>query len=342
MPGVVMCWRGGGGLTGALGLEERWSAADVTSAWGLTSEEGSGYKRFVPALPLNERLLAHHGARVSVPTYDRAALTRGVVHISVGAFHRSHQAVYFDELARRGLGDGWAVTGVGLYRPELKRALDPQDGLYTVVTRGPAGDAARVVGVLTRYLYAPEDREAVLRTMADRRTRLVTLTITAGGYMVDLETGAFAGDAPELVHDLTNPHEPCSAIGLLVEALDRRRRSGLSPFTVLSCDNMTGNGAIARTAVVSMAALRNHDLAAWVDERACFPDSMVDRITPGTTDEDRAMVERTFGVRDRWPVITEPFSQWVIEDSLGEGRAPLDEVGAEFVSDVRPYALTKT
>ena len=122
------------------------------------------------ALPLNERLLVRHAARVSIPTYDRGALTRGVVHISVGAFHRSHQAVYFDELARRGLGDGWAVTGVGLYRPDLKRALDPQDGLYTVVTRGPAGDSARVVGVLTRYLYAPADREAVLCTMADPRT----------------------------------------------------------------------------------------------------------------------------------------------------------------------------
>ncbi|HLM18482.1 MAG TPA: mannitol dehydrogenase family protein, partial [Acidimicrobiia bacterium] len=272
----------------------------------------------------------------------RAALTRGVVHISVGAFHRSHQAVYFDELARRGLGDGWAVTGVGLYRPELKRALDPQDGLYTVVSRGPAGDSARVVGVLTRYLYAPEDREAVLCTLADRRTRLVTLTITAGGYLVDLETGAFDGDAPDVVHDLANPHQPCSALGLLVEALDRRRRRGLPPFTVLSCDNLTANGAVARTAVVSMAAQRDHDLAAWVDERGSFPDSMVDRITPGTTDADRAMVERTFGVRDRWPVMTEPFTQWVIEDRFADGRPPLEEVGAQFVSDVTPYALTKT
>jgi mannitol 2-dehydrogenase len=296
----------------------------------------------VLALPLNERFLRRHAARVSIPTYDRSALTRGVVHISVGAFHRSHQAVYFDELARRGLADGWAVTGVGLYRPELKQALEPQDGLYTVVTRAPAGDSARVIGVLTRYLYAPEDREAVLCALADRRTRLVTLTITAGGYMVDLETGAFAGDTAAVLHDLSNPRQPRSAVGLLVEALDRRRRSGLPPFTVLSCDNMASNGAVARTAVVSMAARRDLDLAAWVDERAAFPNSMVDRITPGTTDADRAMVERTFGVRDRWPVITEPFSQWVIEDSFADGRPPLDEVGAQFVSDVRPYALTKT
>jgi len=296
----------------------------------------------VDSLPLNEQLLHRHAARVSIPTYDRAALTRGVVHISVGAFHRSHQAVYFDDLARRGLGDGWAVTGVGLYRPDVKQALDPQDGLYTVVTRGPAGDSARVVGVLTRYLYAPEDREAVLCTMADRRTRLVTLTITTNGYMVDLESGAFAAEVPAVAHDLANRRQRCSALGLLVEALDRRRRCGLPPFTVLSCDNMAGNGVVARTAVVSMAARRDPELAAWVEERTAFPDSMVDRITPGTTDEDRRMVERTFGVRDRWPVITEPFTQWVIEDSFGDGRPPLDEVGVQFVSDVTPHALIKT
>jgi mannitol 2-dehydrogenase len=294
------------------------------------------------ALPLNERTLGRHAARVSIPTYDRAALTRGVVHISVGAFHRSHQAVYFDELAQRGLGDGWAVTGVGLFRPELKQALEPQDGLYTVVTRGQAGDSARIVGVLTRYLFAPEDRAAVLRVLADRRTRLVTLTITSGGYMVDLETGTFTDDTPGPENHLANQREPSAAIGLLVEALDRRRRSGLAPFTVLSCDNMTGNGAVARTAIVGMATMRDHDLAAWIDQRGAFPSSMVDRITPGTTDDDRAMVERNFGVRDRWPVITEPFSQWVIEDNFGGERPPLDEVGAEFVGDVRPYAMTKT
>src|SRR4051794_1033680 len=175
--------------------------------------------------------------------YDRAALTHGVVHISVGAFHRSHQAVYFDELARRGLGDGWAVTGVGLHRPELQRALEPQGGLYTVVTRGPQGDAARVVGILTRYLYAPEDREAVLCAMADERTRLVTLTITSAGYMVDLNTGALDVASATVAHDLAHPHRPCSAVGLIVEALHRRRRLGLTPFTVLSCDNVTRNGA---------------------------------------------------------------------------------------------------
>jgi mannitol 2-dehydrogenase len=296
----------------------------------------------IAAQPLNDRSLLRHARHVSIPTYDRSTLTPGVVHISVGAFHRSHQAVYFDDLARRGLGDGWAITGVALHRRDLKAALDSQDGLYTVVSRGPAGDSARVVGVLTRYLYAPQQRSAVLAALSDRRTRLVTLTITTDGYDVDLQTGAFAGDHPAIRGDLSHPASPCSALGYLVEALDRRRRAGLPPFTVLSCDNLVNNGAIARAAVIGMAGRRDRRLAAWIDERGAFPGSLVDRITPGTTDADRAMVERAFGVRDRCPVMTEPFSQWVIEDAFCDGRPPLDKVGAQFVDDVSPHALAKT
>jgi mannitol-1-phosphate/altronate dehydrogenase len=280
---------------------------------------------------LNARTLAHHAARVRVPTYDRAALRRGVVHISVGSFHRSHQAVYFDDLACRGLGDGWALTGVGLHRRDMQAALGAQDGLYTVVERGPGAARPRVVGVITRYLFAPDDVRAVVRALADPRTRVVTLTITADGYRVDRDTGSFAGD-----------DDPCSALGLLVEALDRRRRAGRPPFTVLSCDNMPANGAIARAAVVGEAARRDPALARWIDERGAFPSSMVDRITPTTTQADRELLAREFGVRDRWPVMTEPFSQWIVEDEFCHGRPPLDEVGVQFVRDVSPYALTKT
>jgi mannitol-1-phosphate/altronate dehydrogenase len=292
--------------------------------------------------PLNEHTLGHHASRASVPTYDRGALTRGVVHISVGSFHRSHQAVYFEALARRGRGDGWAVTGVGLHRRDMKEALDAQDGLYTVVARGRAGDEAQVVGVITRYLFAPEDGAAVLDALADERTRLVTMTVTAAGYKVNLETGAFAADDPAVVRDLAHPSHPRSAVGLLVEGLDRRRRAGRPPFTVLPCDNMPGNGAVARTAVLAFAALRDERLADWIAEHVTFPSSMADRITPSTTAEDRAMVERVFGIRDRWPVMTEPFSQWIVEDAFCNGRPPLDEVGVQFVDDVRPYSLTKT
>ena len=292
--------------------------------------------------PLNEQTLHHHAARVSVPSYDRAALAPGVVHLSVGSFHRSHQAVYFDALAERGRGDGWGVTGVGLRRRDMERALAAQDGLYTVVSRGREGDIARIVGVITRYLFAPQQAARVLDALADERIRIVTLTITAAAYKVDLHTGAFASSDPDIVADLADARHPCSALGYLVEALDRRRRAGHAPFSVLSCDNMPGNGAITRIGVVAFARLRDERLARWIDRHVAFPSSMVDRITPKTTPHDRELVARAFGVSDRWPVITEPFSQWIIEDEFCHGRPPLEEVGVQFVGDVAPYALMKT
>ena len=271
------------------------------------------------AVPLRPDTLDRLRGRVAVPEYDRTALRPGVVHLSVGAFHRSHQAVFFDDLARLGHRD-WGLVGVGLRRPEMGHALVPQAGLYTVVARGAAGDEARIVGAMTRYRYAPRARGAVLAALGDPRARLVTLTITAGAY----------------------EERSSVALELLVDGLDARRREGLAPFTVLSCDNLPGNGAVARDAVLACARRRCPRLAAWIAERVAFPSSMVDRITPATTDADRRFVEQAFGVRDRWPVITEPFSQWVVEDAFAGERPPLDEVGVQFVRDVRPYALAKT
>ena len=292
--------------------------------------------------PLTERTLAHHGRRALIPTYDRAALAPSVVHMSVGSFHRSHQAVYFDDLAQRAVTRDWGLVGVGLYRRRMQGVLSAQDGLYTVVSRGAGGDEARVVGVITAYRFAPDQAEGVLATLADERTRLVTLTITAGGYKVDAATGAFASDDAEVVADCAQPRRPVSAVGYLVEALDRRRRAGLAPFTILSCDNMPANGAIARTAVVALARMRDERLAEWIERHVAFPSSMVDRITPKTAPQDRTMVAEQFGIADRWPVITEPFSQWIVEDAFCHGRPPLDEVGVQFTGDVRPYALMKT
>ena len=262
--------------------------------------------------------------------------------MSVGSFHRSHQAVYFDELAQRGISRDWGLVGVGLRRRDMQGVLDAQDGLYTVVSRGAEGDTARIVGAITAYLFAPDQADAVLGGLAHERTRLVTLTITGGGYKVEAATGAFAADDPDVVADLAAPTRPGSALGYLVEALDRRRRAGLPAVTILSCDNMPANGAIARTAVVALARLRDERLARWIEDHVAFPSSMVDRITPKTTAEDRALVRRQFGIEDRWPVMTEPFSQWIVEDTFCNGRPPLDEVGVQFVSDVRPYALMKT
>jgi fructuronate reductase/mannitol 2-dehydrogenase len=284
-----------------------------------------------PTIALCEANMGRLPERVSAPGYDRRNLRSGVAHLSVGSFHRSHQAVYFDDLARRGDRD-WGILGVGLRRPRLRAALSPQDGLYTVVTRSPDGDAARVIGAMTRYLFAPEDGPATRKALADPRTALVTLTITGAAYEVDAERSP-TGRPPA-------PSSP--ALGYLVEALDRRRRAGHEPFTVLSCDNVPGNGDAARRALVSFAGLHDERLAAWIERNVAFPNSMVDRITPQTTRVDRAAVAREFGLLDRCPVITEPYSQWVLEDRFCNRRPPLDQVGVQFVDDVAPYALMKT
>ena len=294
---------------------------------------GAGDDDVRSALPLTDETLVRHAPRIGVPQYARHSLLPGVVHLGVGSFHRSHQAVYFDDLAA--LGErSWGVVGVGFRRARMLRALGPQDWLYTLVTRGSEGDRARAIGVMTRYLHAPRQHDAVIGALCDERATLVTLTITADGYNAFGRVGAI----PPRVH----PPALATALDHLVEGLDRRRRSGLAPFTVLSCDNLPDNGAVAREAVLSLAYARDPRLARWIAERVAFPNSMVDRITPSTTPADVEHVARSFGVRDRWPVVTEPFSQWVIEDDFRNGRPPLDRVGVRFVADVAPYALMKT
>ena len=294
------------------------------------------------ARPLRQETLGLHGDELTVPTYDRSALTPSVVHFSVGGFHRAHQLLYFDELAERGISTAWGVVGIGLHHRTLKDALAPQDYLYTVVERSPDGERARVVGVMIDYLYAPDDPTAVLDRLTDARTRVVTLTITGAGYRLDPASGVFDADDADLRADLATPDLPRTVFGFIVEALDRRRRGGLPPFTVVSCDNMHRNGEGTRDAVVGFARLRDEVLARWITDRVAFPSSMVDRITPQTAPEERAAVARKYGVDDNWPVITEPFSQWVIEDTFCNGRPPLEQVGVRFVEDVADYELMKT
>ncbi|MFD2090632.1 mannitol dehydrogenase family protein [Blastococcus deserti] len=292
--------------------------------------------------PLSDRTLGQHDEQLTVPTYDRSALTPAVVHFSVGGFHRAHQLLYFDEVAERRISDAWGVVGVGLHSRDMKDALAPQDHLYTVVERSPDGERARVVGVMVDYHFAPDDPATVLDVLTDARTRMVSLTITGNGYRLCPQTGAFDPDDVDVRWDLANTARPRTVFGYIVEALDRRRRAGLPPFTVVSCDNMHRNGDAARAAVVGFARLRDEVLARWIADRVAFPSSMVDRITPHTTPEQRAAVAQRYGVDDNWPVITEPFSQWVIEDSFCNGRPPLDLVGVRFVPDVARYELMKT
>jgi fructuronate reductase/mannitol 2-dehydrogenase len=290
--------------------------------------------------PLTAATLEQHGARLTVPTYDRAALVPAVVHLSVGGFSRAHQLTYFDDVAERRISGEWGVVGVGLRHRLMQEALAPQDNLYTVVERSPDGERARVVGVLTDYLFAPDAPTAVLDRLADPRTRVVTMTITDAGYLIDPRTGFTPDD--DVRHDLAQRGAPRTVFGFLVEALDRRRRAGDAPFTVLSCDNLHRNGDATRTAVVGFAALRDEVLARWIADRVAFPSSMVDRITPQTAPEERAALARRYGIDDRWPVVTEPFAQWVIEDTFCNGRPPLDQVGVRYVRDVTGHELMKT
>ena len=276
-----------------------------------------------------------------MPTYDRSRLKPGVVHIGVGGFHRAHQAVYLDELAQRRVSMDWGVVGVGLNSPDMRAALAPQDFLYTVVQHGPGSDDVRIVGAMRDCLLARDRPEAVLEVLAAETTRLVTLTVTGGGYRLDPATGELAADAPEVVHDLRHPSLPLTLPGYLVEALDRRRRRGVAPFTVLSCDNVPRNGSAARASVTGLAGLRDGGLGAWIEERVAFPHSVVDRITPTTTTDARRSLASVHGVEDRWPVTTENYTQWVVEDRFCNERPPLEEVGVDFVADVAPFELVK-
>jgi len=294
-------------------------------------------------IALNQAALASLPAAIPGPTYDRAAVAHSIVHIGVGGFFRAHQAVYLDRLLHQGDSAEWGYVGVGLLPQDsaIRDALLAQDCLYTVIERSAAGDAPRVIGSLLDFLYAPDDPEAVLEKMAAPGTRIVALTITEGGYYVNQGTGEFDAFHPDIVHDLAHPHAPRCSFGYLAEALDRRRVRGLAPFTVMSCDNLQHNGDVARAMLLAFAQLRNPDLAAWLAEQGAFPNSMVDRITPATTNDHRVLLRDAFGLDDAWPVMTEPFMQWVIEDRFTSGRPAWEQVGAQITHDVLPYEKMK-
>lgn len=282
--------------------------------------------------------------RLPVPTYDRRSLSAGIVHLGVGGFHRAHQARYVDELMRGGQAATWAIVGVGVLPHDraIRDALTSQDCLYTLMVKHPDGSVEpQVLGSMIYFLFAPEDPEGVLALMTRPATRIVSLTITEGGYHVNQATGAFDPTDPHVAADLQPGAVPTTAFGFIVEALARRRAAGTTPFTVMSCDNIQGNGDVARDMIGAFARLRDPDLGDWIATHVSFPNSMVDRITPVTTDADRALLAEQFGVEDAWPVVCEPYTQWVLEDSFTDGRPPLETVGVQVVADVEPYELMK-
>jgi fructuronate reductase len=287
---------------------------------------------------LSAKTLSNVPSGVAVPKYDRARITPGIVHLGIGAFHRAHMAVYVDDL----LADNpdWAIIGASLRRPDTKDALEPQDGLYTVAVRDAAGTHPRVIGSILGVLDANTQREELLDLMASPQIRIVSLTVTEKGYCHDPATGELDQRHPDVVHDLANPTAPKSAPGMLVEALARRKAAGIAPFAVMSCDNLPSNGATVKRIVTKFASLRDAALGDWVGKVA-FPGTMVDRIVPSTTDADRETVAGLIGAEDAWPIMTEPFTQWVIEDHFPDGRPPFEKVGAQLVEDVEPFERMK-
>src|ERR1700733_120177 len=309
-------------------------------------------RRRAPALPAEPADPRPPNARPSgccrhrppAPDYARALVTPGVVHIGVGGFHRAHQAMYHDCLLSEGGARDWGICGVGVMAADLrmKQVLDAQDGLYTLVIKHSDGTyEPRVIGSIVEYLFAPDDPEAVIERMAAESTRIVSLTITEGGYNLSDVTGEFDATNPDVLADLEPGAVPRTAFGLITEALRRRWKRGLAPFTVMSCDNLQDNGYLSRRVFTAFARLRDPELGDWVEHEARFPNSMVDRITPVTTDADRAEVRERFGIDDEWPVVCEPYTQWVLEDAFTAGRPPYEQVGVQVVDQVEPYELMK-
>ena len=284
--------------------------------------------------PLTASSLTQLHPSVTVPTYDRRSLRPAIVHLGVGGFHRAHLATYVHELCEQGRSD-WAIRGAGVLPTDAAMAevLAAQDHLYTLITRGPDTIEVDVIGSIVDYLHATPDPAALVEAIAAPTTQIVSLTVTEGGYPVDDLTGAHLADSPNA--------GAASAFGLLVAALERRRLADGGPLTVLSCDNVIGNGGVARTATIGEAHRIGPDLVAWIEQNISFPNSMVDRITPATTDSDREWLTTTRGIVDRWPVVTEPFRQWVIEDDFAGDRLPIEQLDVLATSDVEPYELMK-
>lgn len=278
----------------------------------------------------------------ATPGYSRADLTPGIVHFGVGNFHRAHQAVYLDALFNSGAGHDWAIIGAGVRDSDrsMREVLRDQDWLTTVVSQEAGSSSARITGVMVDYLE-PGDSQAIIACLAEPAIRIVSLTITEGGYYIDPASQAFDPAHPDIAWDAANFASPRTAFGLILAGLVRRRDAGIAPFTVMSCDNIPGNGHVTHNAVSGLAALIDPALARWVDDAVAFPNGMVDRITPATSEREKEMLSGHFGINDGWPVFCEDFKQWVLEDRFPSGRPALEQVGVQFVPDVAPYEHMK-
>lgn len=295
-------------------------------------------------MKLNTHTLDDFIEDVAVPTYDRSDVSVGIVHFGVGGFHRAHQAMYVDRLLQQGEADVWGICGVGVLEHDrrMKDVMEAQNCLYTLALKHSDGTwDTRIIGSIVEYLFAPDDVDAVIEKMAAETTKIVSLTITEGGYNFSATTGEFDAENPAIVADLAAGATPATTFGLVTEALARRKDRGLKPFTIMSCDNIEGNGHMAQSTFTTFARLKDPRLAEWLDAEGAFPNSMVDRITPVTTPEVVQGLSERYAIDDQWPVAGEPFTQWVLEDNFTLGRPPFEDVGVQVVADVTPYELMK-
>lgn len=294
----------------------------------------------MPTARLSGRTLASLSATVRRPAYDRNQLAIGMAHLGVGAFHRCHQAEFTDDMLEQRFGD-WGVVGINLKPPLLGETLGVQDGLYSRTLRRGSESETRVIGCIRRVIDGGNDMASAIDAIASPEISVVTITITEKGYCHVPASGKLDERHQDVVHDLANPSRPRSAIGLLVEALDRRRRAHGNGLTLVSCDNIPSNGDVLRDVLLTFAEGRSREIAAWIRGETCFPSTMVDRIVPASQAEDFERAAMACGLEDHAAVVGEPFRQWVIEDAFRGRRPEWDLAGAEFVSDVRPYELVK-
>ncbi len=291
---------------------------------------------------LSAAALAQMPPGIAVPNYRRSELAAGILHFGVGNFHRAHQAVYLDELFASGLDHDWAIVGAGVRDADVvvREKLGRQDWLTTVVAQEAHSTNVRVTGAMIDFV-TPFDVAANLDMLARPQVRIVSLTVTEGGYYISPATQKFDSGHPDIEADARGLDAPKTVFGLIVAGLKRRRAAGVAPFTVMSCDNIPGNGHVTENAVAGLAELADPELARWIRANVAFPNSMVDRITPATTDRERAFLRDTYGLEDEWPVFCEEFRQWVVEDKFPAGRPALEKVGVTFTSDVAPYEFMK-
>ncbi|GHC50830.1 mannitol dehydrogenase family protein [Ulvibacter litoralis] len=293
---------------------------------------------------LNTKNLSSISERVSVPKYDRSKIKTGIVHVGIGGFHRAHEAFYTDQLLHDPSQSDWGICGVALLEFDTKiyHTLKKQDGLYTLIVKELDGtQTTQVIGSITEYLYAPENSMAVIEKMADPDIKIISLTITEGGYNYDEAKKGFNFCNPLIQHDLAHPKTPKTIFGYVTQSLNLRRNRGLKGCTIQSCDNIQENGHMIKNMLLSYVKVAEPTLVEWIEKNVSFPNAMVDRITPVTSEADILNLKETFGIEDAWPVVCEPFKQWVIEDNFIEGRPAWETVGAQFVTNVVPYEKMK-